>query len=252
MLAEPAALLCTRRPRSADEHPPHLLHLMAVHGAAAGPVSHETDRARFIGRGRSLHAPQALREPGALSGTVGSVLDPIVAMRRVVTLEPGQTATIDLVYGMADTREACVALVHKYVDRRMADRVFELAWAHSQIILRQINASEADAHLYARLASAVVYAQPTLRADAATLLRNRRSQSGLWGYAISGDLPIVLLQVGAAANIELVKQMVQAHTWWRLKGLAVDLVIWNEERDVYRQACRSRSSGSSPPASKPT
>ncbi len=243
LLTDPAALLCTRRPRSADEHPPHLLHVMAVHGAPAGPVSHETDRARFIGRGRSLHAPLALCEPGALSGTVGSVLDPIVAMRRTVTLEPSQTATIDIVYGMADTREACVALVHKYVDRRMADRVFELAWAHSQIILRQINASEADAHLYARLASAVVYAQRTLRADAATLLRNRRSQSGLWGYAISGDLPIVLLQVGAAANIELVKQMVQAHTWWRLKGLAVDLVIWNEERDVYRQGLQEQIVG---------
>ena len=109
-LAEPAALLCTRRPRSADEHPPHMFHLMAVHGAKAGAVSHETDRSRFIGRGRSLHAPQAMREPGALSGSAGSVLDPVVATRRVITLEPGQTATIDIVYGMAETRDACVAL----------------------------------------------------------------------------------------------------------------------------------------------
>jgi cyclic beta-1,2-glucan synthetase len=159
----------------------------------------------------------------------------VAATRRVITLEPEQTATIDMVYGMADTREACLALVHKYVDRRLADRVFELSWTHSQVILRQINASEADAQLYARLAGSVVYSQPTLRADANLLLRNRRGQSGLWGYAISGDLPIVLLQVGEAANIDLVKQMVQAHAWWRLKGLAVDLVIWNEERDVYRQ-----------------
>ena len=243
LLAEPAALLCTRRPRSADEHPPHMFHLMAVHGVQAGPVSHETDRARFIGRGRSLHAPQALREPGALSGSAGSVLDPVAATRRVITLEPGQTATIDIVYGMADTREACLALVHKYVDRRLANRVFELSWTHSQVILRQINASEADAQLYARLAGAVVYSQPTLRADASTLLRNRRSQSGLWGYAISGDLPIVLLQVSDAANIDLVKQMVQAHAWWRLKGLSVDLVIWNEERDVYRQRLQEQILG---------
>ena len=242
-LAEPAALLCTRRPRSADEHPPHLFHLMAVHGAKAGAVSHETDRARFIGRGRSLHAPQALRATGALSGSVGSVLDPVAATRRVVTLEPGQTATIDIVYGMAETRDACVALVQKYVDRRLADRVFELSWTHSQVILRQINASEADAQLYARLAGAIAYSQPALRANANLLLRNRRSQSGLWGYAISGDLPIVLLQVSDASNIDLVKQMVQAHAWWRLKGLAVDLVIWNEERDVYRQRLQEQILG---------
>ena len=235
VLTDPAALLCTRRPRSAEEQPPHLLHLMAVHGASAGPVSHETDRMRFIGRGRNLHAPEVLRSPGPLSGSAGSVLDPIVASRRVITLEPQQSATVDMVLGISATREGCVALAHKYVDRRLADRVFELSWVHSQINLRQINASDADAHLYARLAGAVIYAQPTLRADADTLLRNRRSQSGLWGYSISGDLPIVLLQVGAATNIEIVKQMVQAHAWWRLKGLAVDLVIWNEARDVYRQ-----------------
>ncbi|HUG21622.1 GH36-type glycosyl hydrolase domain-containing protein [Piscinibacter sp.] len=243
LISEPAAVLCTRRPRSADEHPPHMFHLMAVHGTRPGPVSHETDRAKFIGRGRSLHAPQAMREAGALSGSAGSVLDPVAATRRVITLEPEQTATIDLVYGMADTREACLALVSKYVDRRLADRVFELSWTHSQVILRQLNASESETQLYARLASSVIYSQPTLRADPSVLLRNRRGQSGLWGYAISGDLPIVLLQVSEAANIELVRQMVQAHAWWRLKGLAVDLVIWNEERDVYRQRLQEQILG---------
>jgi len=66
-------------------------------------------------------------------------------------------------------------------------------------------------------------------------VKNRRDQSGLWGYAISGDLPIVLLQIGDPANIELVRQLVQAHAYWRLKGLAVDLVIWTEEYMGYRQ-----------------
>jgi cellobiose phosphorylase len=129
------------------------------------------------------------------------------------------------------------------MDRRLADRVFELAWTHSQVILRQLNASEADAQTYARLANTVVYSQPTLRADAGMLLRNRRGQSGLWGYAISGDLPIVLLQISDAGSIDLVRQMVQAHAWWRLKGLAVDLVIWNEERDVYRQQLQEQILG---------
>ena len=229
------ALLCTRRPRSADEPVPWMCHLMAVHGAKAGTASHETDRARFIGRGRNLSAPQAMREAADLSGSAGSVLDPVAATRRVITLEPGQTATVDIVYGMAESRDGCLALLAKYADRRLADRVFELAWTHSQVVLRQLNATEADTEMYARLASAVIFSQPTLRAESALLLRNRRSQSGLWGYGISGDLPIVLLQIGEAANIELVRQMVQAHAWWRLKGLAVDLVIWNEERDVYRQ-----------------
>ncbi|TMH31240.1 MAG: cyclic beta 1-2 glucan synthetase [Betaproteobacteria bacterium] len=243
LLPDLPALLCTRRPRSPEEAVPWMCHLMAVHGAKAGPASHETDRARFIGRGRELNAPQAMRVAGALSGSAGSVLDPVAATRRVITLEPEQTATIDMVYGMADTRDACIALLAKYVDRRLADRVFELAWTHSQVVLRQLNATEADTELYARLASAVTYAQSTLRADNAVLLRNRRSQSSLWGYAISGDLPIVLVQVGEAGNIDLVRQMVQAHAWWRLKGLAIDLVVWNEEHDVYRQRLQEQILG---------
>jgi cyclic beta-1,2-glucan synthetase len=243
VLEQPPLILATRRPRSAEEQPPWMFHLVAVHGAASGPVSHETDRARFIGRGRGLHAPAALRNAAPLSGTAGSVLDPVAATRRVITLEPDQTALVDIVYGAAASREACLALAHKMMDRRLADRVFELAWTHSQVILRQLNASEADAQTYARLANTVVYSQPTLRADGATLLRNRRGQSGLWGYGISGDLPIVLLQISDAGSLDLVRQMVQAHAWWRLKGLAVDLVIWNEERDVYRQRLQEQILG---------
>src|SRR6185369_16533285 len=107
----------------------------------------------------------------------------------------------------------------------------------------QINVTEADAQLYGRLASSIIYANPTLRAEASVIAKNRRGQSGLWGYAISGDLPIVLVQLKDPANIELARQLVQAHAYWRLKGLAVDLVIWNEERGGYRQLLHDQIMG---------
>jgi cyclic beta-1,2-glucan synthetase len=180
---------------------------------------------------------------GALSGSEGSVLDPIVAIRTRITLEPEESATINMVTGIGETREAALSLVEKYQDRRLADRVFDLAWTHGQVLLRQFNASEADAQLYGRLASSILYANATLRADSSVLLKNRRGQSGLWGHAISGDLPIVLLQIEDPANIDLVHQLVQAHAYWRLKGLAVDLVIWNEDRAGYRQLLHDQIMG---------
>jgi len=243
IVRERRAILCTRRPRSIGEQAPWMLHLVAVHGAQVGAVSYETDRARFIGRARGVAAPLAMSDIAALSGTEGSVLDPIAAIRCRITLEPDETATIDMVFGVGETRAAASSLVEKYQDRRLADRVFELTWTHSQVVLRQLNASEADSQLYARLAGSVIYANASLRADPAVLIKNRRGQSGLWGYAISGDLPIVLLQIGDAANIELVRQLVQAHAYWRLKGLAVDLVIWNEERAGYRQPLQDQMMG---------
>ncbi len=243
ILPERRAILCTRRPRSIGEQAPWMLHLMAVHGVDVGAVSYETDRSRFIGRTRNTAAPQALTIPGALSGSAGSVLDPIVAIRCGLALDPEQSVVIDIVSGMAESRDLALCLVEKYQDRHLADRVFDLAWTHSQVVLRQLNASEADTQLHARLASPVIYASAGLRADPALLIRNRRGQSGLWAYAISGDLPIVLLQIGDAANIDLVRQLVQAHAYWRLKGLAVDLVIWNEDHAGYRQRLQEQIMG---------
>ncbi|HSB96130.1 MAG TPA: glucoamylase family protein, partial [Spongiibacteraceae bacterium] len=234
IVARRQAILCTRRPRSQDEHTPWMLHLMAVHGAEVQAVSYETDRRQFIGRTNSIVNPAAMNT-AQLRGGAGSVLDPIVAIRYRVTLEPNQPATIDMVSGMGETRAIALGLIEKYQDRHLADRVFDLAWTHSQVLLRQLNASEADAQLYGRLANSIIYASATLRAEAGVLIKNRRGQSGLWAYAISGDLPIVLLQIHDSSNIELLRQLVQAHAYWRLKGLAVDLVIWNEDHAGYRQ-----------------
>ncbi len=236
IIPDESAIVCTRRPRGKGEHTPVMLHLMTVHDAEVLEVSYETDRAHFIGRGNTARAPQALVEPGPLAGGHGSVLDPAVAIRYRITLAPDQVATIDIATGMTDTRDAAQYLIDKYQDRHMADRVFELAWTHSQVVLRQLNASEADGQLYSRLANHVIYPNAALRADASVLIKNHRGQSGLWPYAISGDLPIVLLQIKDSANMELAKQVVQAHSYWRLKGLVVDLVIWFEDTSGYRQA----------------
>ena len=237
------AILCTRRPRSSGEATPWMFHLMSVHGTDVGEVSYETDRSRFIGRGNTVADPQAVSGPATLSGSQGSVLDPIVAIRCGITLDPDETATVNVVSGVGETRDACMGLVEKHQDRHLADRVFDLAWTHSQVLLQQLNATEADAQLYGHLASSIIYANPLLRADASVLGKNRRGQSGLWGYSISGDFPIVLLRIGDPSNIELVRQLVQAHAYWRLKGLAVDLVIWNEDHAGYRQPLQEQILG---------
>jgi len=237
------AILCTRRPRSVDEHSPWMFHLMAVHGAEIRGISFETDRTQFIGRGNTVVSPQAMTISKSLSGSQGSVLDPIVAIQFKILLEPEGSATIDIVTGISESREEALNLVEKYQDMQIANRVFELAWTHSQVVLRQINASESDAQLYGRLASSIIFANSSLRAEPGILIKNHRGQSGLWAYSISGDMPIVLLQIEDPANINLVRQLVQAHAYWRLKGLAVDLVIWNEDHAGYRQLLQEQIIG---------
>ena len=208
---------------------------MSVHGTSAGTTSYETDRAKFLGRGRDVADPQAMAGPMALSNSEGSVLDPIVAIRCTVTIEPEETAVVDVVSGVAETRDSALGLVEKYHDRHLADRLLNLAWTHGQVILQQLNATEAEAQLYGRLASSIIYASGLRRASASVLAKNVRGQSGLWGHGISGDLPIVLLRIADQSKIDLVRQLIHAHAYWRFKGLSVDLVIWNEDQSGYRQ-----------------
>ena len=237
------AIICTRRPRAVDEKTPWMFHLMKVHDAEVTGVTYETDRDQFIGRGNNVNQPRAMRPKATLSGESGSVLDPIVSIRYQIVLLGNESVTIDIISGMAETRKSCNDLIDKYQERHLFNRVLELAWTHGQVILRQINAVESDAQLYSRLASSIIFSNQLLRADPAAIIKNRRGQSGLWGYSISGDIPIVLVQIEDASNIDLVKQMIQAHLYWRLKGLMVDLVIWNDDHSGYRQELHNKIQG---------
>jgi len=230
------ALICSRRPRARGEQPPWLFHLMLADGDEVGEISFESDRAKFLGRGRTAAAPLAMDGPPALSNTDGSVLDPVIAIRRTVRLAPKQSARLTLVTGAAASRDTLLKLLEKYQDPSIANRVFDLAWTHGTVTLRHLNATEQQGQLFGRLAGALLYNQPSRRTNATTIAHNRRGQRNLWSFGISGDLPILLLRSTSLERLDLARELLQAHAYWRLKGLAVDLVVLNEDDSVYRQS----------------
>lgn len=242
ILPERRAILCTRRTRGGNDTQPWMFHLIAAREHIHGAVSYETDRARFIGRGKTLRSPQALDED-SLSGTAGSVLDPIASIRVGIDLEPAQSITLEIVTGVAESREAALTLISRFSDYRLCDRAFEVAWTNSRVALTHLNITEADAHAYSTLASPILFALPAFRADTSVLTRNRRGQSGVWGYGISGDVPIVLLRVTDTKGLALAREALNAHAFLRMKGLAFDLVIWNEDGSTYRQALHDELMG---------
>jgi len=151
-------------------------------------------------------------------------------------LKPNESVEVNLVTGVTETRLQVIDFAEKYTDPNLTDRVLELAWTRGPILLQQLNISEAEAQTFGRLAGSIIYASAARRAKASVLIKNRRGQSGLWSHGISGDLPIVLVRIRDHEQIEIVRQSIQAHSYWRMKGLDVDLVIWNEDDSVYRQS----------------
>ncbi|MBN2371498.1 MAG: DUF3131 domain-containing protein [Vicinamibacteria bacterium] len=241
-LPESAALLCRRRPRAPDETGAWAVHVLSLEGRAQGPVEWESDRARFLGRGRGPENPQAL-DGRSLSGTTGILVDPIVSLRQRIRLAPGGFMRLSFATGMASSRETALALAQKYHDPSAAARTFALAFAHAQSGLRHLGISQEEALLFDRLASRVLYSDESLRASPKILAQCRLGQEGLWPHSISGDLPILLVRVVEEDDLPLVRHVLQAQEYWRLKGQKADVVILNEHPTSYLDEMQTQLAG---------
>jgi cyclic beta-1,2-glucan synthetase len=176
-LPESAALLCARRPRANDESGAWAVHVLSVEERMQGPVEWESDRARFLGRGRGPDNPIAL-DGRALSGTTGAVLDPIVSLRKRIRLAPGGFVRLSFATGMAESRDAALILAQKYHDPGAQARTFALALTHAQIRLRHMGISNDEAQIFDRLASRVLYTDGSLRAAPEVLAHNVLASRG--------------------------------------------------------------------------
>jgi cyclic beta-1,2-glucan synthetase len=225
----------TRRPRSAQERRLWCGHVVAAGSERVGAITYETDRARFLGRGRTPRDPLALVTDGALSGTAGAVLDPIFALRVRVALDPGQSATVAFTTLVATSRQQLFVLADRYNHPHAAQRALDLAWTSTQVELRELGITPADAAVFQDLAGQLFYPNPALRAPPHELLENRGSQPRLWAQGISGDWPIVLASIDSRDGLPTLRQLFAAHRYWRRRGMTVDLVVLNERSHSYLQ-----------------
>jgi cyclic beta-1,2-glucan synthetase len=234
------AITATRRPRSADERTLWCVHVADASKASVQPVSCETDRARFLGRGRSTRNPVALEHDGALSGTTGAVLDPIFALRSRVRLAPGQSASVAFTTLVATTRERAFELADRYHDPHTAQRALDLAWTATQIELRELDITPADAAVFQEIAGRLFYGGSAMRAPQEELVRNRGAQERLWAMGVSGDWPILLATIDSVEGLPTLRQLFSAHRYWRRRGMMVDLVIVNAHAASYLQELHGR------------
>lgn len=228
-------LLAVRRPREESGKPIWSFHTLATDAEALGGVQYETDRSKFIGRGNDLERPAALEPNRPLSNTVGPVLDPIMSLRCRIRLQPGQTIKLNFILGVTDSKEKTTLMAEKYHEIASVERAFELAWTRSQVEMRYLNFNKEEIELYRHMMSHIIYLSPLRKKQESAIRENLKGQSGLWAYGISGDLPIILVIISKTDEVELVKEVLKAHEYWRIKGLHVDVVIQNEDESSYNQ-----------------
>ena len=231
-VSEEGVLLATRRTRESGEPSAWMFHLSALDGEAVGALQFETDRARFLGRGRDVRSAVSIVDARPLSDTAGTVLDPVVSLRRRVRIAPGATARLDFWGGVAPTRAQALACAGKLRAMAAFDRAKTLAAARAQALLGELKITTEEALDFQRLASGVLYLDSARRAGPEVLSRNRSGQPVLWASGISGDLPLVLVEIESDGGLPSVERLLRAHAYWRSKRLAVDLVVLNGAADA--------------------
>ncbi len=237
---ETNTLLFRRRPRSSLERPVYLAHAATVSPGHVITGAHETDRARFLGRGRTPRSPAALRTKDWLSATTGAALDPIMALGQTIELGPHASAQVSFVTLAAPSRDTALTLAKRYQDAGTIERAFEQSRVRAESELDRLDLTVTDLAQIEQLLSALLYPRAALRANAATLAANRQGQSGLWPLSISGDYPILLVRMNTTDDLTLVQQALQAHAYWRDRGIKIDLVILNQQGTTYGQELRGQ------------
>lgn len=218
------ALFARRRPRSVTEKPIWGVHVSASSQPLQDPVTYETDRLRFLGRGRTSLNPVALDESVPLSNSSGPVLDPVFSLRRILRIEPGAMARVTFATGAADDHAKARAIARQFSNIDAVDRAFLDAFGAHQKELQEFALERPKVALFNRLLEAIVFAEPRFR-DASAVRINRFGQSGLWPLAISGDLPIVLARDLGESDEALVGEILEWQAFAGRRRLKFDVVL---------------------------
>jgi len=237
-IEELQCVIAERRPRTKEENKEWMMQTLVVDGEVVGNSQVETSRANFIGRGRNLCKPQVMDNEVPLKNTTGTVIDPIISIRKRLRIKPGETCKLAYTTAVCSTREELLELAKKYMEIYNIKRVFELSWTQTQVEMKYLGIKSSQANLYQLMASKILFLNTGFK-DREEYVKNiRKGQSTFWSYGISGDMPIAILIIKKDSELDFVRQMLSAHEYWSTKGLKVDLVILNNENTSYFENLR--------------
>ena len=228
----------SRRPRSSEENPVFMGHMLVVDRKGEfhdnqPAARHEADRNRFIGRNGTLRNPAALNSEQYLTGTTGATLDPIFALGQEVKLNPHESAELAYLTFAGESREAVLALARRYSSWSLIERSFHQANISAQTWLGKQNYNSRTFKNTLKVLSALLYPFKSLRASPETIATNRLGQTGLWRFGISGDYPILLVEIEESKQIDLIREVLQVHEFLRSRRFMVDIVILNHQQTDY-------------------
>jgi len=219
----PYGVEATRMQASETDETRKLWHVLCTDTSIS--VFHvQTDRAAFLGRGRSIYTPRELEMPlSGLADAVGTMLDPCLSLRAQFVLQPGGKARFVFVTLMPKPQDTPGAFLLRCDHPESVLSSYESALTQGIVTMRTLDLTPEEQGLLPQLLGLLAYTgQPSQTRYAG---ENHLPLHALQEIGIIGDWPIAVMECDEKSCLPHARTMLKIHALCRMSGLWFDLVF---------------------------
>ena len=226
------SLILVRKSRKDSNVNSYLVHRLIIDNPV-DKYSYETERSNFIGIGHDSTEPVCINNK--LSNYTGDNLDPVCSIRNKITIDAGSSKSVYVVLGFGRSREQINDIINSYITKYDFDRVFKVSALANAINTKNMNIKGNDLRIFNTMLNYLYQTTKiSVTEERMDLLRkNSLSQKGLWKFGISGDRPIILVDINDISDLSFVLGILKAFEYYKNNSIFVDVVIINDEDAKY-------------------
>ena len=229
-------LILTRKTRNENEKKAYLSTSLFSSENKASELEFEIDKEKFVGRG-NYGIPLMVDKSLPFSSKIGKVVDPVVALKKTIKINPEETLILDFVISVEENKEKCLENIKKFKVEENVNRTFELSKARVEAESRYLRIKGKDITIFQKMLSYMLFKNPFKIINNKNLVQNFK-QSDLWKYGISGDLPIILIKIKSVNDSYVVKEVLKAYEFFKTKNIETEVIILDEEKHSYENYVR--------------
>ncbi len=195
--------------------------------------TYETEKSNFLDRNDKYSMPAGLNKE--LTNYVGDNIDPITSMRSSVTIDAQAKIVCYIINGFGKSKEQVLNIAKSYTNSLAIDDAFKLSSIMTSKNIKRQGLDIAEVNLYNK---ALNYLYQTSKIHLSSerrtyLMNNELSQKDIWRFGISGDRPIVLVEINDITGLGIAHEVLKMFEYYKTIGIYVDIVMINSDEEKY-------------------
>ena len=197
-----------------------------------GELEYEIDKAKFNGR-NNLDFPDMIQNSKPFSNKIDYTINPILALRETINIKPKQEVCFNLLISISENKDEAINNILEYRNEEKIAKVFELSKAKADAEARYLDINSNQIKCYQKMLGYILF--PNNIKNKNEYKKELYPKEELWKYGISGDLPIITVKIKNSNEVNILKEVLKAYEFFRMKNIQIDLIIINEEPNSYEK-----------------